>query len=129
MSHIKILFAISTLLIASLACVTIMGEEIPQEDVSPNAEEVVPPLEELYCPYITDQIVEANSYLTSSVTDEEETADFSPRDEDDRTYIASYLVSDDEIGEPNREEVPADLKDEQDDTATHQRIWDYYAAL
>ncbi len=129
MPRIKILFAVSTLLITSLACVTILGEETPEEQFLPGFEETQPAVEALSCPDITDQIVEVNLYVASSGTNEEETMDFSARDENNQTYIASYLVAGDEIGEPVLENVPTDLQDEQDDTATHERIWEYYTAL
>lgn len=135
MPRLKLLVAISAILLSSLACATIMGEDLPENTVpelpatqSPNVE--IPtelPIEAVSCPVITDQIVEMNS--TVLVEGEAETMDFGARDEDNTTYIVTYAVSGNEITDPAYEDVPADLHDEQDDTAAHQKLWDYFAAL
>jgi len=46
-----------------------------------------------------------------------------------QTYIVSYAVNGDQIGSPVYGAVPADLQDEQNDTATHQSVWEYFTAL
>lgn len=136
MPSIKQLLAISAILFSSLACATILGE--PADEVNiPEASEVtqipateIPaelPAELAACPLLTDQIVELNS--TVLVEGEAETMDFGSRDEDNTTYIVTYLVSGNEINSPSLESVPADLQDEQDDTAAHHQLWDYFAAL
>ena len=136
MPRIKQLLAISAILLSSLACATLLGE--PADDVYiPEPSEIteipvteIPtemPVELISCPLITDQIVEMNS--TVLVEGEAETMDFGSRDEDNTTYIVTYTVSGDEITDPALESVPADLQDEQDDTAAHQQLWDYFAAL
>ena len=134
MSKMKILFAPAALVLASLACVTIMGEDVPSQEIpeqgfEPLVEITEPPFEEYTCPFITDGIVEANLGLAPAQTASDEQMDFGSRAEDNGTYIASYLVSGDDITDIQLEDVPADLQDEQDDTASHERIWDYYASL
>ena len=136
MPHIKIIFAISAILASSLACATLLGEPAdtsnfpePSEITQVPATEIPAeiPVETVSCSVITDQIVEMNS--TSLVEGEAETMDFGGRDEDNTQYIVTYLVSGDQISDPNFENIPADLQDEQDDTAAHQKLWDYFSAL
>lgn len=79
------------------------------------------------CPIITEQIVSMNSPVDLS---NDLAKDFNESSaEDETTYLVTYIVSGDEIQDPYYEDVPASLQDEQDDTAAHQQIWDYFAAL
>ena len=136
MPRIKQLFAISAILLSSLACATLLGgpedvtnipepSEITQVPITEVPTEL--PAEIVSCPIITDQIVEMNS--TVLVEGEADTMDFGARDEDNTTYIVTYLVSGNQVNAPTFESVPSDLQDEQDDAATHQQLWDYFAAL
>ena len=135
MPRIKPLIALSVIFLSSLACATIMGEDLPETAIpelpatqSPVVEiPTEPPVEALACPVITNQIIEMNS--PSLVEGESETMDFGARDEDNTTYIVTYAVLGDEITDPAYESVPADLQDEQDDSAAHQQLLDYFAAL
>lgn len=136
MPRIKIFLAVSAILLSSLACVTLMGEP----NTSPNTP-ILPiiiqvpatetptemPDEIVSCPLITNKIVEMNS--TFFVQSGADTMDFGGRDEDNTTYIVTYQISGDEITDPSLESVPADLQDEQEDTAAHQKLWNYFAAL
>lgn len=136
MSRTKLLFALSALLFSTLACVTLFGEEpAPQEDApAPVNEPVIelpppalPPVENVSCPVITEQIVSANTPVDLS---NDVVKDFNNApDEEETTYLVTYTVSGNEISDPVYETVPADLQDEQDDTASHQQLWDYFAAL
>ena len=79
------------------------------------------------CPIITEQIVSMNSPVDLS---NDLAKDFNESSaEDETTYLVTYVVSGNEIQDPYYEDVPASLQDEQDDTAAHQQIWDYFAAL
>ena len=136
MSRIKQLFAISAILLSSLACATLLGEPVDATNIpEPSGITQVPvteipteaPAEIVSCPVITDKIVEMNS--TILVEGEADTMDFGSRDEDNTIYIATYLISGDALNEPNFESVPSDLQDEQDDTTTHQKLWQYFASL
>jgi hypothetical protein len=49
--------------------------------------------------------------------------------EDSRISLITYQVSNDQISGPELEEVPEEWKDERDDRATHQAIWNYYASI
>lgn len=132
----RILLASLALLLSSLACVTLMGEEpaaledpgfVQQPEIvqPPTA---VPADASASCPIITKQIVSQNS--PTDLSDQLD-SDFndSSEDEGETTYIVTYLVSGDEISDPYFEDVPANLQDEQDDTAAHQALWDYFTAL
>lgn len=48
---------------------------------------------------------------------------------DEETFIATYEVDGDQIGNPYYETVTTDLQDEQNDSAAHQNIWNYFIAL
>ena len=135
-SRIHILFAAIAVFASSLACVTIMGEDIPEsapvelpESLPPQLPQEEPvPVEQSSCPVITEQIVEANSVVYT-----EETAEtmeyYGGRDEDTTTYLVTYLVSGDVIFDPYYEDVAPDLRDEQEDAAAHQQIWQYFTTL
>ena len=128
MNRLKIALAAFALLISTLACATLVGEEFPETAIPEAPVTEAPVIEEfLSCPVITNQIIEVNSsYL---VQGEAETMDYGDRDEDTTTYIVTYLVSGDDINNPNVENVTADLQDEQDDTAAHQKSWEYFTTL
>jgi hypothetical protein len=136
MPRLRILFASFALLLSSLACVTLMGEDpaavndpgfVQQPDLiqPPTA---VPVAEAASCPLITEQIVSQNSPADLS---NQLDSDFnnSSEDEEETTYIVTYRVSGDEISDPYLGDVPANLQDEQDDTAAHQALWDYFTTL
>jgi hypothetical protein len=48
---------------------------------------------------------------------------------DEETFIVTYEVNGDQIGNPYYESVLPELQDEQNDTAAHQNIWNYFVAL
>lgn len=136
MPRSRILFASLALLLSSLACVTLMGEDpaaledpgfVQQPEIvqPPTA---VPTDAAASCPIITEQIVSQNS--PTDLSDQLD-SDFndSSEDEEETTYIVTYLVSGDAISDPYFEDVPANLQDEQDDIAAHQALWDYFTAL
>jgi hypothetical protein len=145
MPRIKLLFAVFVILISSLACVTLMGtpataiSDVPEPSavtqvfateiptVIPRIIPTEKPGEPVACPVITDRIIETNSSIL--VEGNAETMDFGGRDEDNTTYIVTYFVSGDEINDSSFESVPADLQDEQNDTAAHQKLWEYFTAL
>jgi hypothetical protein len=137
MPRLKLFLALSALLLSTLACVTILGEGANAESESASVESepqfelpATPsaPVEGVSCPLITEQIVEANTPVDLS---NDLTKDFNnaSSDEEETTYLVTYFVTGDEINNPYYESAPADLQDEQDDTATHQALWDYFTAL
>lgn len=135
MPRLKLILALSALLLSTLACVTLFGEESTPEDSTAPGEETglgPPPTPEVRveaaCPVITNQIIEANTPVDLS-NDTARDFNNAPDEEDETTYIVTYLVSGDEIGDPYYENIPADLQDEQDDAAAHQGLWNYFTAL
>lgn len=48
---------------------------------------------------------------------------------DKEWHLVTYQVTGDEISEPVFKAVPIDLKEEQEDSLTQQKVWDYFAAL
>jgi len=136
MPRLKIFFAISALLLSSLACATLLGEDTNTNgnsasvEVSTNIGTPQSPVASVgaaSCPAITEQIVGANTDLDLSNNIYK---DFNNASSDDELiYLVTYLIDGDEITDPYFEDVPASLQDEQNDAAAHQRIWDYYRAL
>lgn len=50
-------------------------------------------------------------------------------EEDGSIFLVTYDVAKDKISGPHIESVPDELKDERDDRAAHQAIWDYFASI
>lgn len=139
MPYKRIFLAFALLTLSSLACATLMGERAGTGESDPveNPATVEPvteaaPVEEsstetAACPVITDQIVSVNLPVDLK---NQPASDFSnSSDEEETTYIVTYLVSGDAISDPYYEDVPSDLQDEQDDSAAHQQLWNYYVSL
>ena len=139
MSFKRIFIAIAVLLLSSLACATVLGEDpgetetipapIPAEPVTEAAPvEDIPAGESASCPVITDQIVSMNSPVDLK---NQVASDFSnsSEDEGETIYLVTYRVEGDQIVDPYYEDVPENLKDEQEDTAAHQAIWEYYSSI
>jgi hypothetical protein len=74
---------------------------------------------EASCPLLTTDIL--NTALEFEFT--------SAEGDGDETYLVTYIVNDDAISSPFYEPVPDDLKDERDDRARHEAIWNYFARL
>ncbi len=128
MSRIKIPFALFAILFSSLACVTILGEDLPETDIPKGIATGVPviggesPVFEgaNACSSTTDQIMK--TAYSDNYEDEEDVLD-------EEVYLVSYIVSGDEISEPSFEDVDADLVEKQNDLAAHQEVWKYFSAL
>ncbi|MFN8381004.1 MAG: hypothetical protein U0V02_03635 [Anaerolineales bacterium] len=122
----KIVIASFTLLLASLACVTLMGEDLPetQSPILPVPEQILTEVsvtqEAVSCPIITDQIialaVSGGEEMKEDLLDTEVT-------------LVTYTISGDELINPFYTTVSSNLQTEQDDTQTHQKIWDYFRAI
>lgn len=124
-SRIKIVLAVVALLISTMACATILGEDLPETAVPevPVTEEPLieeePTLEvAASCPVITDQIMK----IATSGGGEENLLD-------EEVYLVTYAVSDDEIFDPIFEDVETSLQDEQNDSVLHEQVWSYFTAL
>ena len=50
-------------------------------------------------------------------------------EEPENQYLVTYQISGDQISDPYFESVSGDLQSYQDDTATHQQIWEYFVTL
>lgn len=124
MPNIKILFAMSALLLAALACKTVTGG-FPADDESsyvteePLIEEEESVVETLSCQALTDEIIRI-SLLPSEVESEEIP---------EETMLVTYSVDGDEIYDPLFEDVDSDLQDEQLDEEAQRQIWEYYATI
>jgi len=126
-SQTKIVIAIFALLLSTLACVTIMGEELPeaQSPFTPVTEEPilqVPATQESIsaCPLITDPIIQL---AIAGGEDVEENL------LDTEVTLVSYTVSGDELSNPYYGSVSPDLQDEQNNIQIQQQVWDYFASI
>ncbi len=126
-SRSNIVIASLALLLSMTACVTLLGDNLPEADAyeSPELQEssVEQPSLELAeadaCPVITAQIIELAVY--GGEGDEEVL--------DEELVLVYYTVEGDDILDPVYEDVSDDLMDERENTALHQQLWDYYKAL
>lgn len=119
----KIFTIILSVLFSSLACVTVMGAQLPSESAPSGAPAIEsfptiqPALET--CPVVTDKIMAA---ATTFVEGESELLD-------EEVYLVTYLVEGDKIFSPQYEDVSAELQEAQNDAALHQQVWSYFTAL
>jgi hypothetical protein len=73
------------------------------------------------CPTVTGNI------LSAATQDDDSGEGY--EDEPENHYLITYQISRDEINSPSYENVSGDLQSYQDDTDTHQQIWDYFITL
>ncbi len=123
----KIIIASFALLLSTLACATIMGEELPETQTPfiPVTEEPIIQIpatqEEISsCPVITDQII---ALAVAGGEDVEENL------LDTEVTLVTYTVSGDELANPYYESVSSDLQDQQNDDQTQQQVWDYFTSI
>ena len=135
MNRLKLLLALVALLVSTLACATLFGDEsysdedyyteedpgfvtdeAPAQDYEPSTGSVSGADS---CPVLTDKILQI---ATTPSDSEAETMD-------EEVTLVSYLVNGDEISDPVYESVSSDLQSEQDDETTQYDIWNYYTTL
>lgn len=123
----KLILASFALLLASLACVTLLGEDQPggsQSPIFPVPEQVTaeaPATQETTsCPIITDQII-----ALAASGGEEMKEDLL----DTEVTLVTYTISGEELTNPFYTSVSSNLQTEQDDTQAHQKIWDYFRTI
>ncbi|MDP1716398.1 MAG: hypothetical protein Q8L41_16805 [Anaerolineales bacterium] len=124
-ARIKFVFASIALLIITMACSTLLGDDLPETEYSEipatQAATEEPVLKEApSCPVITDQIL---ALAVSGDNDVEENL------LESEITLVTYSLSGDELIDPFYEEVPSDLQDEQNDEQTHRQVWDYFRAV
>jgi hypothetical protein len=118
------------LLLLTLACRTATNLILPETPASSQFPTLTP------LPFIPDSgSVSAEAApeescpatLTDIMTAATTTGDtYEPNAE---SQLVLYKVTGEQITDPNFETIPVDLKDEQEDLATQQQIWSYFAAL
>jgi hypothetical protein len=87
---------------------------IPETATLPATSEAV---QEASCPSALNAIMTAASMLGGSEKPQSESA------------LVTYTVTGEQLSNPMLETVPVGLKTQQDDVATQQQIWNYFAAL
>ncbi len=140
MMRIKIIGLLMICLFSTLACATITtiaeNSDVPTiesyAEVEPLPATLAPVPEsqpsvgsDAFCPNITAQIMEIATYTEET----ESPSDLGVRDDDEMTYLVTYLIENDQIVEPYYEDVPAELADYQNDSAAHEEIWAYFSNL
>lgn len=123
----NIIFATFTLLFVTLACRAATDIFSPDEESppAPLPTKVIPtqiqPTDEvpetLSCPVLLADIMTAALEAGSDIEAQE------------NQYIVTYTVDRDQIYDPYYEDVINDLQDEQDDSVSHEFVWDYFTAL
>ena len=68
-----------------------------------------------------------NILSAATQVEDESRVDYAEKEE--AQYLVSYLVSGDQISDPYYEDVSSDLQSYQNDSASHQQIWDYFVIL
>jgi hypothetical protein len=128
-----LLLTILTLLFSTLACNAATDifspDEYDYEDES-DYSEPVPTIEPEIEPVPTTVIVEGQTcpvLLTDIMTAALEVG--SDVEAQENQYIVTYTVDGNQLSDPYYESVDSDLQDEQDDSASHQFVWDYFSAL
>jgi hypothetical protein len=131
-----ILFAMA-ILASTLACAAITNIFSTEEPVSylptfiPTASPTMAP-STIAPPTVTPTILAScpatlTEIMTAVTAFDDSTEQAIARNQE--IYIVTYDVNGDQIGNPYYESVQADLQDEQNDTATHQYIWNYFITL
>ena len=153
MKKYQILLIVCFLLLTTLACQTVMG---PDEDYlsEPDSQESVPEIaveqpevddsnedggkescleSEAYHPenglcYLDNGAAEVLfTSMMAGVTEYDE--NFEENLLDNEYVLVKYDIHGSEISSPQYEDVDDDLVDERDNTALHENIWDFYAAM
>ena len=133
---------IITLIIASLACKAVTdffmeepspyapGEPAPIEPPTKKVPQPATPSEQLptngalFCPSVTDEILKVATEFYEEDTGDENS------EEPEELYLTTYSVSGNQISDPiYYEDVSSDLAHYQEDSASHQAIWDYFVTL
>ena len=123
MPRLKIIFATCALLILTLACRAATDIFSPDEDIPPAS----PPTKLVPAPTKTTEAQSCPVLLTDIMS--AVTAEGSDADAQDEQYIVTYTVNGDQLSDPYYETVSNDLQDEQDDSASHEFVWDYFTAI
>ena len=100
--------------------------EVEPEESAPATENPEPEnnasVNDKTCPAVTENIL-------SAATQVEDDADDDYAEEPENQYLLTYKISGNQISNPIFESVSGDLQSYQDDTATHQQIWEYFITL
>jgi len=127
MPRLRIIIATLTLLTLTLACRAATDIFSPEEESPPTTA----PTKLIPAPTQTaDEVPQAQScpvLLTDIMTAALEAG--SDTEAQENQYIVTYTVDGDQLSDPYYESVANDLQDEQDDSASHEFVWDYFTAL
>jgi len=125
LTHRKLLAALA-LLFLTLACRAATNLITPEDEYSDPAPTQFSPAPT----NATDNITGAQScpVLLSDIMTAANTEGSDAKAQDE-TYLVTYSVVGDKISDAQFETVPNDLKEEQEDTASQQLVWDYFTSI
>ncbi len=128
----RFLLALSALLFSTLACraatrliIPDTSTPLPPTPIPPTATAFIPATltptlpAEASCPVPLADIVDASLSFESN----------SEENLDEEIYLTTYFVNGDDLSRPFYESVPDEFKDEQDDPAAHENLWNYFTRL
>ena len=138
--RIKIFIWILPLLLSTLACNYVTRMILPSTPVptvtftptqtatlQPTVTATPLPEFQAACPSLLSDII------FNATTDEQVSELFSARrrneDEQDLEYMVTYSLKDDKLNVRSEISVPDDVEQDIDERATHEKIWNYFAAL
>jgi hypothetical protein len=127
--HKNLLIAIA-LLFSTLAC-RAAADIFSPEETSPPAPQ---PTKLVTVPAaltkVTDEVTEGQScpVLLTDIMTAAAQEGFDAEAQDNQ-YIVTYTVNGDQIFDPYYEDVSNELQDEQDDSAAHEFVWEYFTAM
>ncbi|MFN3491265.1 MAG: hypothetical protein ACK40V_03500, partial [Anaerolineales bacterium] len=95
--------------------------------ISPPIFIETPAPENLSCELMADQIIKSNH---GSLQSGGEDSGYDENMNDLGIYLTTYLIDNENLIEPYfYEDISSDLQDERDNFETHQKLWNYFAAL
>lgn len=122
--RIRIALTSLALLMATLACVTLMGGGQSSTASQPLVFEVTTPTPTpqpvASCPVITDDILEL------AFSENDPTGELILNDE---VYLVTYQVLGEELTDPQYEDFSDQFQSLRDDMGTHRRVWEYFRTL
>jgi len=122
MPRLKLILATFALLIATLACraaTKLIYADTPTPAPLPTKLPPTPTsvVKTQSCPVLLSDIMRAATSAGSDVTAQDE------------QYLVTYTVNGDQLSNPQYESVPDNLKDEQNDRAAQESVWNFFTAI
>lgn len=125
----RISIAITALLFSTLACRAATRLIIPDTPTPLPPTAIPPTLTPIPSPTPTIAVGASCPLLTSDILNTAISFEGDSEENSEETYLVTYSVNGDTLSRPFFDSVPDNLKDEQEDRATHEEIWNYFTRL